>query len=107
MEERMEEHFGSLKSEITRLRAEFREDEACIKFTLKEVKKKGLFRLVHKLLTTQITFQTLLETLLTTSQRLQESMPAVFGFPPPLAEIKAKGEEEVIALDKYSRKENL
>ena len=79
----MEEQFGSLKSEITRLCAEFREDEAGIKFILKEVKKKGLFRLVHKLRTTQITFQTLLETLLTTSQRLQESMPAVFGFPPP------------------------
>ena len=79
----MEEHlFGSLKSEITRLRAEFRENKAGIKFTLKEV-KKGRFRLVHKLLTTQITVQTLLETLLTTSQRLQESMPAVFGFPPP------------------------
>ena len=39
MEDRIEEHFGSLKSEISRLSAEFKEEVENIKTNLKEVEK--------------------------------------------------------------------
>ena len=121
MEDRIEEHFGSLKSEISRLSAEFKEEVENIKTNLKEVEKSlqsawdsindleedakthsDFKRASQQILESHLQQINLLKTKSGNAayQNQQKEIRA-------LQESLAQEREKIIALENYSRRENL
>lgn len=116
MDKRMEEHFGSLKSEISCLRHELREEIEGVKNTLHDVEKslESAWDAISDLQKASETHSDFKKTIEPSLQSLQEDLDnmksSTKNQESEIQALKAKladEQEKIIALESYSRRENL
>ena len=118
MDNRMEEHFGELKSEISRLRYEFKEEIEGVKTTLRDVEKYlqaawDAIGDLQEITKTNSDFKKTCQSSLDKQRQDLDLLKDQKKFDSQQIEIQdlksklADEQEKIIALENYSRKENL